>query len=73
MIEEKSVDKSAFHFILIRENKIAAFIQRGSNDEQVAVELSHGGDMESIMAEINSTLLSEPFSSEMTDLENWGY
>jgi hypothetical protein len=71
MIEESRIDKKNFHFILIRENKIAAYIQRGNNDGHVIAEITHIGEFDSIRAEIESTLLSEPWSAEMEWIGNW--
>jgi hypothetical protein len=73
MIEETRIDKTKFHFILIRENKIAAFIQLGTNDGHVNAEITHCSEFDSIRAEIVSTLLSEPWTSEMEWLSNWEY
>ena len=73
MIEESRIDKTNFHFILIRENKIAAFIQRGNNDDHVKAEITHFGEFDSIRTEIESTLLSESWSAEMEWLGNWEY
>jgi hypothetical protein len=73
MIEEKSMDKQRFHFILIQENKIAAFIQQGNSDDHVIAEIIRKEALDSILTEINATVLSDPWSAAIADIGNWNY
>jgi hypothetical protein len=73
MIIEKNIDRALFHFILVKRNRIAAYLQRGNTDEDVVVEVLESEEKERVAAEIDRTLLSEPWSAEMASQGNWEY
>lgn len=67
------VDKEKFFFVLIRENRACALVQRGTDDTDVVVEILAPEWEDEIRREVDSRLLVEPQSAYMNEIGNWAY
>jgi len=65
------IDNRSLYFLLIRENKACALVQRGTDDSDVIVELLAPELEDEIRREVDSRLLAEPQSAYMNEIGNW--
>ena len=73
MIMKVKINKEDFFFILLKENKIIALIQKGNNDLDIILEIRYKNYQSEVIREIERNLLCEHDSAYMTSAGNWEY
>jgi len=73
MIKMASINKKSLYFILVKQNKAAAYVQRGNTDDDVMLELIQDDMKNDVINEIQRNLLVAPDSAYMNDIGSWEY